>query len=135
MMFVAFPGEAVEEPSSLRSILQTACARGKSVVPLAGVCPIGALNEPSTRPSACARLPRGDGGIDECFGYCHPKARGWPVDSITEVQRSPPGSTRRLSRVAIVMGTCTKRPCQRPISMAVLPAMAACTACRAMFQQ
>ena len=41
----------------------------------------------------------------------------------------------RLLRTASAMGTCTKRPCQRPMSMAVLPAMAACTALRAMFQQ
>ena len=33
------------------------------------------------------------------------------------------------------IGTCTKRPCQRPISISVLPAIAACTALRAMFQQ
>ncbi len=33
------------------------------------------------------------------------------------------------------IGTCTKRPCHRPISISVLPAMAAWTAFRAMFQQ
>ena len=41
----------------------------------------------------------------------------------------------QLMRVASGIGTCTKRPCQRPISISVFPAMAAWTALRAMFQQ
>src|SRR3954451_14495289 len=63
------------------------------------------------------------------------KATGCPVDSITLVHRSPDTSTCLRKRVASGMGTCTKRPCQRPINISVLPARAACTALRAMFQQ
>jgi hypothetical protein len=60
---------------------------------------------------------------------------GCPVDSTTAIQRSPLVSTCLRYRVASAIGTCTKRPCHRPISISVLPAIAACTALRAMFQQ
>ncbi len=54
--------------------------------------------------------------------------RGWPVDSRTLIHRSPSGSTVLRSRMARVMGTWTKRPCQRPTTISVRPLIAACTA-------
>ena len=65
----------------------------------------------------------------------HANARGCPVASITDIHKSIAGSTCLRVRVASGIGTCTKRPCQRPINVSVLPAIAACTALRAMFQQ
>ena len=54
---------------------------------------------------------------------------------MTDIHSSSVGSTCFRLRVASGIGTCTNRPCQRPISISVLPAIAACTALRAMFQQ
>ena len=48
------------------------------------------------------------------------RARGCPVASMTDIQRSPLTSTRFRLRVASAIGTWTKRPCQRPIKSSVL---------------
>ena len=67
--------------------------------------------------------------------WSSPHDAGCPVASSTDSHSSCVTSTCLRKRVASGIGTCTKRPCQRPISSSVLPAMAACTALRAMFQQ
>jgi hypothetical protein len=56
------------------------------------------------------------------------KRGGWPVASSTDIHRSPFGSTWLRLPVAREMGRCTKRPCQRPTTIAVRPAIAACAA-------
>jgi hypothetical protein len=53
---------------------------------------------------------------------------GCPVHSSTECHSSCVGSTLRRPWMTSSSGRCTKEPCQRPTSMPVLPAMAACTA-------
>lgn len=50
---------------------------------------------------------------------------GWPVASRTLDHKSPLGSTCLRARVASRIGTWTKRPCQRPMIISVLPAIAA----------
>ena len=65
-------------------------------------------------------VPHQAGRSRRCFG--------WPVDSNTDIHRSPSGSTWFRSRIANAMGTCTKRPCQRPTTISVRPLIAACTA-------
>src|SRR5919206_3147450 len=57
-----------------------------------------------------------------------PKRAGWPVDSSTESQRSPSGSTVLRRLIATGMGMWTKRPCPRPTTTSVRPAIAAWTA-------
>jgi hypothetical protein len=53
---------------------------------------------------------------------------GWPVDSRTDSQRSPLGSTVERRLIATSIGMCTKRPCQRPTTTSVRPAIPAWTA-------
>src|ERR1019366_8309799 len=70
-----------------------------------------------------ARNPAG--GV---LGPGYPKAAGWPVASSTESHRSPCGSTWDRLLIARAIGMCTNRPCQRPTTISVRPAIAACTA-------
>ncbi len=51
-----------------------------------------------------------------------------PVASRTDIHRSPFGSTWLRLPVATGIGMCTNRPCQRPTTIAVRPAIPACTA-------
>ena len=73
--------------------------------------------------------------LDDSHIGGHDHDSGCPVDSTTDIQRSLVVSTCFLYLVARGSGTWTNRPCQRPMSISVLPAIAACTALRAMFQQ
>ena len=61
-------------------------------------------------------------------GRGYPKAAGWPVASSTESHRSPRGLTWDRLLIARAIGMCTNRPCQRPTTISVRPAIAACTA-------
>ena len=60
---------------------------------------------------------------------------GWPVDSMTDAQRSSPTSTCLRNRVASGSGTMHEAAVPAADQGSVLPAMAAWTALRARFQQ
>ena len=92
--------------------------------PLASVLPDGRANEgelPGGAPSLRSVTPQA-GATNQ------PNRRGWPVASSTDIHRSPFGSTLLVLLIANVIGTCTNRPRQRPTTIAVRPAIAACTA-------
>ena len=61
-------------------------------------------------------------------GMSRPMRAGWPVASSTDIHRSPSGSTVERREIATAIGMWTKRPCQRPTTTSVRPAIAACTA-------
>ena len=111
--------------------LREAARRGRPPAPRPSWPPCRSPSPLATSSRRCRLLRAGRG---RAFSHCV-HDNGCPVDSTTAIQRSPVVSTCLRNRVASGIGTCTKRPCHRPISISVLPAIAACTALRAMFQQ